>query len=174
MILRMSFPDLKLISTNDAYIPTAGSVKVGNRRRSAFLRRSNELIEFQGEFTRRIVSFYDEEIRNFKEFCQCNFERLGLILKLCIGMPDMNYKRKSISHDLRPYDVSNYIKAVEDVISRTLGIDDKYNMEVCVMKYRLLDIDEESLSRDHWKLDVEIIPVDYETYTDKILITGDD
>jgi hypothetical protein len=170
----MSFPDLKLVSTNDAYIPTAGSVKAGHKRRSAFLRRSNELIEFQREFIRRIMSFYSEELQKFKDTCSHDFERLGFQLRLAIGMPDMNYKRKSISYDIRPYDVSNYIKTVEDVISRALEVDDRYNMEVHIMKYKLLDVDEEFKSRDHWKLDVEIIPVNYETYTKNTLFVGDD
>ena len=42
------------------------------------------------------------------------------------------YKRKA--DDLRPHDTSNFIKAVEDQISKLLGVDDKYDIQVSAVK----------------------------------------
>lgn len=156
--LILEFTDLYPVNVNDAYIPTSGKVKDGNSRRSAFLRKSNELIEFQKIYSNRLDQ-YKLSIDNFIQNCKRLFDHLGFDVTILVGMPRYSffYKRKAISDDLRPHDASNYIKTVEDGVSRCIGIDDKYNMEVHVVKYC-------NYESDNWEFYVIIDAVDYMKY----------
>lgn len=156
LILR--FDELYPISVNDSYIPTSGRLKKGNKRRSAFLRRSPELIKFQDEFTRRL-DYYKEDIEKFVKDCTDEYDYLGLRVSILVGMPreSFYYKQKSISDDLRPLDASNYTKVIEDVFSRYIKIDDKYNVDVRSVKY----CDEEA---SHWGFYIIAEPVNYLKY----------
>lgn len=155
--------DINPVSTNDMYLPTAGKLKEGNSRRSAYLRKSGELEEFQNKFFGMMTSNYPDEIINFIESSNSEYGKyLGFKLTLYLGMHDMYYKRKSISDDLRPYDCSNYIKAIEDVLSTRIKRDDKYNMDVNVIKYH-------NPKGQCWHIKIVMEAVDYRKYDKSII-----
>lgn len=150
----MRFHDLYPITVNDMYVPTV-SAPDSTGKRHGFLRKSNELWEFQEKFSSEL-SKYDEEIKLFIDRCNEEYDHLGFKLIILLGMPksDLFYKRKS--DDLRPNDTSNFLKSIEDVIASYTHKDDKYNIEIMGVKYRS---EEES-----WGFTVILLPVDYMKY----------
>lgn len=155
MKLVLHFDDLEIVSTNDMYIPTVGRVRDNGKRR-AFLRSSQELMNFQDKFDLMLESMSDR-IVNFANKCKTDYQYLGFKVILLIGMPKdvLFYKRNP--DDLRPRDASNYIKAPEDRLANILGIDDKYTMDIRSVKY-LSDT-------NNWKLSIVIESVNYKDYT---------
>ena len=157
-ILAMTFyPNSKIVSTNDMYIP----ISKGYNTRRAYYKRSNELLEYQSDLYNRITEEYSDKIVDFMSNIS-HRKNLGFKVYIFIGMPDMYYKQKSKSNDLRPYDLSNYLKSTEDIIATRLGIDDKYNMELFPIKYKS---DEE-----FWRTTVIMIPVDYSIYNESYIL----
>lgn len=138
-ILAMTFCPCAPVSTNDMYIP----VSKGKNTRRAYYMKSNELKSYQEFLFKEMTNKYQSKIVEFLQNVISFDDSLsfGFDVKFLIGMNDMNYKRKSIQNDIRPYDVSNYIKSTEDILATRLGIDDKYNMKVSAFKYKS---DEES------------------------------
>ena len=122
----MKVADIDLVSTNDAYIPTY-------KGKRSFYRRSKELMKFQEEFSTKLLE-YKESLQMFVEQNKTEISYFGLILKLILILPRdvFFYKRKT--DDLKPQDTSNFIKAIEDQVSKVLGIDDKYNVQVSAVK----------------------------------------
>lgn len=156
-ILAMTFFPSSPVSTNDMYIPVS---KGKNTRRGYYL-KSSALKEYQETLFKEITDIYQDKIIRFLDYCNSNYDRLGFNVELFIGINDLNYKQKSIQHDLRPYDASNYIKSTEDIIASRLEIDDKYNMRVSVLKYKS--------SEDSWRTTVIIKPVDYSRFNDDFI-----
>lgn len=157
-ILAMTFyPNDKIVSTNDMYIP----ISKGYNTRRAYYKRSNALIEYQSYLYNYITEKYTNKIVDFQNVIK-NQENLGFIVYIYIGMPDMYYKQKSKSHDLRPYDLSNYLKSTEDIIAMRLGIDDKYNMELFPIKYKS--------NEDSWRTTIVMIPIDYSMYNEDYIL----
>lgn len=148
MNLVMEFDNMYPISTNDMYEPTYHRTK-----HYSYLRKSSTLLEFQDNMKLRL-SKYESDIKTFIEYSKSKFTHLGLKLTIWIGMNDILLKT---SDNLRGYDTSNYIKALEDSISTALGIDDRYNMEVKAIKYK---ID----SKETWYTVIQLEPVDYLSY----------
>lgn len=159
IILEMKFKDLHPVSTNDMYIPIAGRKVEGRSHRRAFLHASPQLQEYKEVLFMEMTEFYSVEISEFLMKSKKKFgSHLGFKLNLLFRMPDMYYKQKSKSDDLRPYDVSNYIKSTEDALATRLLLDDKYNMEVKSVK-----ICDKSIESG-WGLDVTVEAVDYTYY----------
>lgn len=157
-ILAMTFyPNNKIVSTNDMYIP----ISKGYNTRRAYYKRSSELLDYQSYLYNYITENYMDKIVDFMKSID-SYENLGFKIYIYIGMPDMYYKQKSKSHDLRPYDLSNYLKSTEDIIAMRLGIDDKYNMELFPIKYKS---DEE-----YWRTTIIIIPINYSEYNEKYIL----
>lgn len=147
MKLVMRIDGLYPVSTNDMYIPTRGKGQYG-----AFLRKSDTLKDFQINFSRKLQEKYSQEIARFLELSKAKYPKyLGFNVHLWVGMNDMFYKRTP--DDLRPYDASNYLKAVEDVISMIFEIDDKYNMHV--------EVDKFDIEADTWVIIIEYEPIEY-------------
>lgn len=145
----MQFKDIYPCSTNDMYIPC--SARGGH---GAYLRKSGTLNAFQTEFWNMMTDLYLDDIVRFLEYSRSKYEHLGFKLTLWIGMNDMWYIRNP--DDIRPYDASNYIKAIEDLISNRIEIDDKYNMEVRVVKY--------GVDSERWIITAEMEPIDFHQY----------
>ena len=122
----MKVSDVDLISTNDAYVPTY-------KGKRSFYRRSKEMMTFQEVFSSKL-SEYKEPLQAFISDKKEEIPYLGLILKLILILPRNIYFYKRKNDDLRPQDTSNFIKAIEDQISRVVGIDDKYNVQVSAVK----------------------------------------
>ena len=159
-ILAMTFyPNSKIVSTNDMYIP----ISKGYNTRRAYYKRSNELIDYQSYLYNYLTENYSDKIVNFCDYCK-NCNNLGFKIYIYIGMPNMYYKQKNRSHDLRPYDLSNYLKSTEDIIAMRLGIDDKYNMELFPIKYKS--------NEDYWRTTVVMIPVDYSNYNEDYILSN--
>lgn len=157
-LLAMTFyPNDKIVSTNDMYIP----ISKGYNTRRAYYKRSNELLDYQSYLYNYITQNYTDKIVSFIDSIK-DFKNLGFKVYIYIGMPDMYYKQKSRSHDLRPYDLSNYLKSTEDIIALRLGIDDKYNMELFPIKYRS--------NEESWRTTVVMIPVDYSQYNEEYIL----
>lgn len=146
-----------VVSTNDMYIPVAK--KQGTRR--GYYMRSNSLITYQETLTKYLNGECFEKISEFLKYCYRNYSHLGFKISHFIGMPNLFYKQKSKIDDLRPYDVSNYLKSTEDIIAKVFGIDDKYNMKVEAQKYR-------SQFDEDWRLTVVMRPLDYILESDEI------
>lgn len=156
-ILAMTFyPNSKIVSTNDMYIP----ISKGYNTRRAYYKRSNELLDYQSHLYNYITENYSDKIVDFLNNIS-NRKNLGFKVYIYIGMPDMYYKQKSKSDDLRPYDLSNYLKSTEDIIATRLGIDDKYNMELFPIKYKS--------NEECWRTTVIMIPVDYSIYNEEYI-----
>ena len=122
----MKVSGVGLVSTNDAYRPTY-------RGRKLFYRRSRELIKFQEEFGAKLAE-YREPLQVFVSQKKSEMPHLGLILKLILVFPRDVYFYKRRPDGLRPHDASNFIKAIEDQVSKALGVDDKYNVQVSAVK----------------------------------------
>lgn len=158
----MKFDGSKVVSTNDMYIPTSGKLKPGNKRRSAFLRKSPGLGAFQEDFHIQVKKLgYTEKLAEFKE-------SLGtysaIKLTYLLGMPtdSIFYIRPSKDDHVRPNDVTNYVKCAEDTLSQYLK-DDKYNFEVDLVKY-------ENTEDDKWELYMILEPIeDYRIFTSEYI-----
>lgn len=122
----ISVKGVPLVSTNDAYIPTY-------KGKHCFYRKSKEMNAFQEAFSAELAK-YSEAVGAFVESLRQEHEHLGIKLALVFVMPRDMYYYKRKADDLRPHDTSNYIKAAEDQISRLLGIDDKYDIQVSAVK----------------------------------------
>ena len=157
-ILAMTFyPNSSIVSTNDMYIP----ISKGYNTRRAYYKRSNQLLDYQSYLYNYITKNYSDKIVDFLNVIK-DYKNLGFKIYIYIGMPDMYYKQKSKSDDLRPYDLSNYLKSTEDIIATRLGIDDKYNMELFPIKYKSND--------DYWRTTVIMFPVDYSIYNEEYIL----
>lgn len=148
MKLIMEFKDIYPISTNEMYAPT-----YNHKKKYSFLRKSDTLIEFQNNMASRLLE-YSDAISQFIELCKSKYTYLGFKLTIWLGMNDMFLKT---SNNLRAYDASNYLKAIEDCISTVTGIDDRYDMEVRVIKYHTPDL-------ETWYTIAQLEPVDYMIY----------
>lgn len=157
-ILAMTFyPNNGIVSTNDMYIP----ISKGYNTRRAYYKRSSQLIDYQSYLFNYITENYSDKIVDFLNVIKDN-KNLGFKVYVYIGMPDMYYKQKSKSNDLRPYDLSNYLKSTEDIIATRLGIDDKYNMELFPIKYKS--------NEESWRTTVVMIPIDYSMYNEEYIL----
>lgn len=156
-LLVMTFYPNYPVSTNDMYIP----ISKGYNTRRAYYKKSNELITYQEELFKQMTNNYSEQIVRFLDYCNSNYKSLGFRIYFLIGMHDMYYKQKSKSHDLRPYDISNYVKATEDILSNRLERNDKYNMEIHPIKYKS--------NEDHWRYTIIVQPVDYTLYNEELI-----
>ncbi len=152
--LTLTIQGVTLVSTNEAYRPTY-------KGKRSFYRKSTELIAFQEDFSSKLEAFRDTANLFTEQLSSC--EHLGLKLTIVIEMPRNMFFYKRKSDDLRPNDTSNFIKAIEDQISKFVGIDDKYNVKVTAVK---CFSDEIELSNVYAILE----PDDYMAYSsDKIL-----
>lgn len=118
--------DIKLVSTNDAYIPTY-------KGKRSFLRRSNSLLEFQKTFQEKALEFKERALAFIEKERQA-YKNLGIKIFLIFILPRDVYFYKRKKEDIRPQDTSNFIKSVEDQIALLLEVDDKYNLEVSAIK----------------------------------------
>lgn len=118
--------DIKLVSTNDAYIPTY-------KGKRSFLRRSNSLLEFQKTFQEKALEFKEQALAFIEKERQA-YKNLGIKIFLIFILPRDVYFYKRKKEDIRPQDTSNFIKSVEDQIALLLEVDDKYNLEVSAIK----------------------------------------
>lgn len=109
--------DLRLLSTNDMYVPTSG-----RGGRGAFLRTSSELAEFQERFAEK---FSELELSLDQSKCY-SFD-------IRVSMPEFEYYINSRKR-LRARDSSNYIKALEDCLTSKLGYNDRNNIRVSLEK----------------------------------------
>lgn len=155
--LAMTFYPSSPVSTNDMYIP----VSKGHNTRRAYYMKSGQLKDYQERLFSLMTNLYGEEIMKFLDYCK-SFDHLGFDVKIFIGMHDLNYKQKSIQHDIRPYDVSNYIKSFEDVLASRLEVDDKYNMRVSSCKYK-------STEELGWRTTVVIRPIEHSLMTEEYI-----
>lgn len=127
--LNFAFYGVKLISTNDMYIPTSR----GKTGRGAFLRRSDSLKEFQSIIDKSFEEefFYNKDyLSRISSYIKDN--NLGLLMELKISIPYEEYLTSK--GDLSRNDTSNLIKAIEDSIYKNLGIDDSRNIKVIAEK----------------------------------------
>lgn len=112
--------DIDLVSTNDMYLPRP--MKGGKK---AYLTKSGALRKFQDKMSDFLSkSLTDEVIHKFNESCEDRQSALKLTI-------DFHMDRSCFFSD----DISNYIKALEDCISRRLGIDDVRNCELHLRKF---------------------------------------
>lgn len=128
--LHFAFYGVRLISTNDMYIPTAR----GKSRKGAFLRKSDELRDFQ----RIITESFEKEYFYTKEYLHMiasyvNNTNIGLTMKLRISIPEEEYWNPK-NKKLYANDASNFIKAIEDAIYSNIGINDTRNIKLIVDK----------------------------------------
>lgn len=128
--LNFAFYGIRLVSTNDAYVPTAR----GKSGRGAFLRKSEKLKDFQ----KAINDSFEEEYFYKKEYLHMvasyvNNLNIGLTMELKVSIPREEYWNPE-DKVLYRNDASNFIKAMEDAIYSNIGIDDTRNIKVSVEK----------------------------------------
>jgi len=121
MRIRFTIDNPKLISVNEQYMHPVKKTKSG--RYTSYVVKSpylKEVQEYYNNLLNEIIS--DEDIKKLQE--EVSDEKLtGLALEIRLGLP-----RKDIYEN----DMSNYIKAYEDCISRRLKIDDSRNLLVSI------------------------------------------
>lgn len=132
--LTFKFCNFKPVSTNDMYIPTARKrKKYGGGFGGAFLRKSDALRDWQD----KIQKSFDDEFFYSKDYLAIlaswvNGMKLGLNLELKISIPEEEYWSEEFT--LYRNDASNFVKSIEDSLSRGIGIDDTNNIRVMVEK----------------------------------------
>jgi Endodeoxyribonuclease RusA. len=131
-VLILKYEGIEPVSVNDMYTPINASKK--NVR---FVKKvsSRLLNEFKRGMDLSSINFLDQ-INEFKNKLQQN--NLNFFdMTIYVGFPyyDMYYKQKKLADDIRPHDVSNYVKAIEDYLFTLLEVDDKYNVRVTAEKY---------------------------------------
>lgn len=149
-------------STNDAYIPTAGKIKMGNKRRSAYLRKSSWLQDWQDRVKETFDQGYfytPDELREFSQSVLDNGH--GLLFKLSVSMPRRSYGVSKLCKR----DASNYIKAVEDALYMNMNIDDTRNVRVESSKYYN--------NYDKWVIKAEVYRVGSAWNNDYLIKDGD-
>lgn len=131
----------KLISVNEQYMHPVKKTKSG--RYTSYVCKSPYLKEVQSYYVdvlKKCIS--DEAVESLSK----EVERFssGLELEIVLGLP-----RK----DFYEYDVSNFIKALEDCIVVRTGVDDSCNFKVSILKQLYLS------ENDDWRMKVKISPI---------------
>ena len=94
------------------------------KKRGAYLTRSVHLREFQDAMREYLIeAISDEEVASLKE--ELKNPKMVIHLRIKYGFESSTFFRE---------DASNYVKAIEDCISRRIGIDDSRNCKVYVEK----------------------------------------
>lgn len=136
----------KMISVNEQYIHPVRKTK--NGRYVSYFAKSSYLKEVQSYFDEVLKEkIKDKDVEILVEETSSQ-DLPGVLLEMTLGLP-----RK----DFYEYDLSNFIKAVEDCLTRRTGIDDNRNVELNVKKV-IYETD-----RDDWKLFIRIASKEVET-----------
>lgn len=138
--------DPKLISVNEQYMHPVRKCK--NGRYTSYVCKSPYLKEVQSYYSDVLDNvILDSEVESVREFIDKDPKNSGLSLEIYLGIPES---------EIYDHDVSNFIKAFEDCLSRRLGVDDKFNLKVSISK--------EEVHGDVWKMKVRISTVHLQTY----------
>lgn len=140
MVIEFEIDNPKLISVNEQYMHPVRKTKRGSY--TSYVCKSPYLKEVQ-EFYKEVLSekISDDDIEVLQSEVSSGGGNVGVELTIRVGLP-----RK----DIYEYDISNFIKSLEDCIVARIKIDDSRNLKVSISKNLF-----ESESED-WKLYVKI------------------
>ena len=133
----------KLISINEQYIHPVRKTKRGTY--TSYFAKSPYLKEVQQYFEEVLAEkVTEEDICKLKE--EVN-ETNGVFLSLKLGLP-----RK----DFYEYDLSNFVKSVEDCLVKRIKIDDSRNVKLDISKVLY------NSANNDWRLDVKVSSIEIE------------
>lgn len=140
LVIEFEIDNPKLISVNEQYMHPVRKTKRG--RYTSYVCKSPYLKEVQ-EFYKEVLSekISDDDVEDLQSEVSSGGGNVGVELTIRVGLP-----RK----DIYEYDISNFIKSLEDCIVARIKIDDSRNLKVSISKNLF-----ESESED-WKLYVKI------------------
>lgn len=119
LTISFTIPVPFIVSTNDMYFHRPKKSKKGNRI-TTYTVKTGQLKEFQEYMDLELKStleYYKDTIEEMRDIISHGYH--GLVIVTEFHMPFENY---------RDSDTSNCIKAYEDCVSRSMGIDDKQNL----------------------------------------------
>lgn len=122
-ILEFLIYDYQLVSSDKMYRPTKASNGKG-----AFFRRSKELLEWQKFYINSFNNNLFFDLEKVSTLVNSLDKMQGFILSIIVSIPKNNYY--FLNGKLKRLDISNMIKALEDSVMSTLGINDTYNIKV--------------------------------------------
>lgn len=145
MVIEFEIVNPKLISTNDMYMHPVKKCK--NGRYTSYTCKAPYLKELQEFYQEKLGELIrDEDIEILKSEVS---KDVGVKLEIELGMPKLS---------IYANDASNFIKSLEDCVVNRIGVDDKYNLEVSIVK----TIHESEI--DEWILKVRISSVECKIY----------
>lgn len=121
-MIEFEIEKINLVSTNDMYIPRP--CKGGKH---AYITRSTALKSLQAFMEKNLVEkLPDDVVTILNEELKDYGDDFAIKLKVAFYLPSKNFKKE---------DTSNYIKALEDCITKRTGIDDCKNVELSLKKF---------------------------------------
>lgn len=143
-MITFSLVNPKLISVNEQYMHPVRKTKSG--RYTSYVCKSPYLKEVQSYYSEKLKELIsDEEVETLKK--EVVKYDVGVCLEIFVGLPRKEFYE---------YDVSNFIKALEDCIVSRVKIDDSHNFKVSIIKSVTNPLGDED--EENWRLKVRISP----------------